>query len=573
MKNLTKKSITKNDQLDLIVEDIGKVRNKLVDTTLFVLGVLSIPPLVASLIEVKAFGWDIAKFSQIGAVTILFIFLLLRTRISFKVKANTIIGILIILGCTSLITLGLTGTGTLFLMISVVLSTLFFGSTGGKYALLVTVIPYIFISLLIIVGLIYIRIDLEVLHGKPVSWISDILLYILFSGIIIFTAGKLYKTLSNNISILKQRNRKLQEEISQRQKTEKELEVARDDALTAYQAKNEFLTNMSHEIRTPLHAINGYSDMIGKRLTDKKNKNYLESIKSSSLDLLNMITKILDLSALETGKFEANYEFIESDNCFQDIMNLFFPKAGEKGLKLVYELSDNFPTYIYMDKTRITTSISNLIDNAIKFTEAGHVQVSFEVVKSDKTDLADLKISIEDTGIGIPEEYLADHSQIFIQQDGSSNRKYEGIGIGFSMSRKLVEKMNGKMIINSQIGKGTTINILFPDVKVKYDKKVKAKPKEESSASTTISYDISQASAEIIKTSTIEPWRQLQSKQPMDKVEAFGRLVSSIGKKENVKAFTDYGDELCDAVEQYDIDRMLKLLKEYSRLLEKFQIK
>lgn len=550
-------------------EDIGQVRNKLVDITLIVLALLSIPPLAASLIEVRILGWDIAKYSQIGAVIVLFLFVALRRIISFRVKAVTTIAIILLLGCTSLLTMGIAGTGSLFLIISVVLATLFFGSIGGRYALMAALFPYIGIAILYIYEVLTIDVNLDMLHADPVSWSSDILLFILFAGITIFTGGRLYKTLSNNIKLLTRRNKELELEITQRKKTEDELRVAKDEALAAYRAKNEFLTNIGHEIRTPLHAIMGFSDIITRDIKEEKQLHNLESIKSNSMKLLGMISTILDLSALETGKFEANYEFIDSDDCFQNIIDFYTVKAVEKGLKLVYELQEDFPAFIYLDQARLTTVISNLLDNAVKFTEEGHVNFSIKVANKTDSDVVDVRISIEDTGIGMSKEFLDEGFSDFKQKDGKTTRKYEGAGIGLSFSKKVIQKMNGSLRIESQVNKGTRVEIDFPDVKVKYDQRKRIKSASSDLDSLDLMFDISPVSAERVLSETVKPWEKLQNKQPMEEVKAFGKLVKSIGDEENLVILKEFGKNLCDSVDQYDINRILKLLKDYSVLIEK----
>ena len=554
-------------------EDIARVRNKLVDTTLIVLALLSVPPLLASLIEAKTHGWDIAKYSQIGAVVILFFYVALRNMLSFRVKSITTIAIILILGCTSLYTLGIAGSGTLFFMIAVVLATLFFGSIGGKFALAATLIPYIGIVVLFIFEIHTIDIDLDELQADLISWSSDILLFILFAGIVIFTAGRLYKTLNNNITFLNRRNRKLELEIKQRKKAEDELRVAKDEALSAYRAKNEFLANMGHEIRTPLHAITGFSDLVARDIKEEKQLRHLESIKSSSLKLMGMITTILDLSALETGKFETNYEFIDSDDCFQSIVNLYSEKAVEKGIIVLYELQEDFPSFIYLDRARLTTILSNLLDNAIKFTDEGHVKISMDVASRTESDAVDIQISIEDTGIGMPEEFLDKVFIDFVQMDGKANRKYEGTGIGLSFAKKVIEKMNGALRITSKVNEGTRIEVDFSDVKVKYDHQSRSKLKDEHHESNERSLDISAAVAERVLSKTVGSWEKLQNKQPMEEVEAFGKLVKSIGDKENLDFLKEFGEDLCESVDQYDIDRIMKLLRDYSLLIEKLSKK
>ncbi len=246
----------------------------------------------------------------------------------------------------------------------------------------------------------------------------------------------------------------------EQQERNKQLERLLEQAEAANRAKTAFLSNMSHEIRTPITAILGMNELIQRECDDPNILEYSANIKKAGTSLLRIISDILDFSKIETGKMELLFEEYSVHSLFSDLYNLIQFRAEDKGLDLIFEIDPRIPSILVGDEIRIKQVISNLLTNAVKYTERGNVKL-IVYLQSDEDGQAEIEVTVLDTGIGIRKEEMDKLFEAFDRLDVRRTRTIEGTGLGLAISKQILTLMNSKLIVESEYERGSSFSFVL----------------------------------------------------------------------------------------------------------------
>ncbi len=251
-----------------------------------------------------------------------------------------------------------------------------------------------------------------------------------------------------------------------------DLQTSKNQVEAALEFKSQFIANMSHEIRTPLNIIIGFNAMIRKNVTDPKLITFIDAIEVSSNNLLQLLTDILDLSKMEAGKMQLAPENIDLRNMLEDIRKLFVIRAEEKGIDFSIAVQNSVPKGLMLDEVRLRQVLVNLIGNAIKFTDSGFVRLNVYDDTSKKnavissSSVSDLIFEIEDSGTGISKKDQTEIFESFKQVKTHSQKRLGGTGLGLPISKRLTEMMGGKILVSSEIEKGSKFSVHFKNIPI-----------------------------------------------------------------------------------------------------------
>ncbi len=315
-------------------------------------------------------------------------------------------------------------------------------------------------------------------------------------------------------------------DVSTLKQREADLEAARRGAEAADRAKSEFLANMSHEIRTPMNGILGMGELLKGTNLDSRQRMYADVIVQSGNLLLNIINDILDFSKIAAGQLSLHVEPFQLADVVWDVATLLSTSADDKGLDMPVRVQPDLPRAFVGDPGRIRQILTNLVSNAVKFTDNGHVHIDVSGQVRDD-DTARILVKVTDTGIGIAEEHVATIFQKFSQVDGTATRRHEGTGLGLTISKRLVEMMHGEMGVESKPGRGSTFWFALP-LPVASDFGPAAQVMQDISGRRVLIVDDNEVNCAIL-TEQLESW-QVTAKAVNSGAKALGELNSAAAR-------------------------------------------
>jgi len=423
-----------------------------VDGAFLLIAVLMTPVAAISLSRATVIGVQPVMYLHAVFAVLFLVAAVLRRRLSLNVKIAALLLSCLILGATGLAAFGLVGLGPYALVMVVLMATAFMGKRMGWLALGTVAVIMAGVGFGISSGAISFDFDIQAYVLSPATWFLNLFTMVVFTGLILILFGKIHDSLAESIVSLERKAAELAE--------------TRDEAEAASRTKSAFLANISHEFRTPLNAIAGFTEILGRSLTDPAQQRQIAEIQASGASLKNLLNGILDFTRSESEQMVLKQAPLDIVDFFGGLRGRYQQRAGSKDLDFRIDLDPGMPSAIFIDPIRFQQILDSLVDNAFKFTAQGHIAVQARSVPGRESDTVDLKIDVEDTGIGIPEDQ---HTHIFkamTQAQDQSINEYGGTGMGLALTQRIVDAMKGTISLTSQVDVGSTFRVALSGVTI-----------------------------------------------------------------------------------------------------------
>lgn len=368
-------------------------------------------------------------------------------------------------------------------------------------------------------------------------------------------------------------------DISPLKKLEEKLNLATQEAISANNAKSEFIANMSHEIRTPMNVILGFAELLKQHVSEQTGIDYISGIISSGNFLTNIINDILDLSILEADKVALKYEPTSVEMLCLEIEEIFSHKAKEKKLKFNFKIEDNMPEYLILDRARLRQILFNLVGNAVKFTNEGAVSILVYKGGGEERNLIDLVIEVVDTGIGIAEDQIKKIFLSFNKTSSEKERFYDGIGLGLTITKKLVDIMAGTISVESKVSIGSTFTLRLPNVRVikKYTPDISVLTHSEELTEITKTefkaddgqfpeITIPEKFLPVFHSEVIPRWRKIAELNDINDIREFSIYLINLASQYNFSSLSDYAVKLNFFIANFDLENVFSYFSSFLKI-------